>query len=781
MLTTPEENAGIDIPGLLWRWKWLLVCGVSIGLIVGWLRFSGEEPTYRSQALVQVVYPSAEAAGISTLNGQESIRGQTRLDETMIIKSTRVIDLAIEDFALASLPRFRGMTPTAIRGWILGGNRLSVQPAGRDSSTALIEIAFICEDPKLSQSIVDAIIGGYDSYLELAYRNLGNEVVNVATEARDTLQTSYKELSEKHATFRKEAPMIWLGDEARNQFAENSIEVNSSINQIEIEKGRLEATLEHVSEVESQGRDPEAILIMLASEQGFSSSVLGEGLEPLLANFDSQSESLPFTPTERRRMLLDLQMREQELLDTVGEEHPAVASIRRRIGLISEQLDSLVETKKEMAEQRELTGERSTLESMSPKEKLGLWRSSMIERLASLEKQLAALQNLADENQRKSKDLQTYLTQNRLLNSELASVESLMKGFTDTLNRLDILPEDNRRTLETLTPASIGGFFGPSLPPYLLGGAAVGFLCIAGIGVLLEWLDKGFRSPEDVASSLNLSVLGHVPEMPLKTMNGFQSCSPSLCTLTNDCEPANEAFKTLRTGLYFNASKFGEESDTCRVIQVTSPTPGDGKSTVSTNLAISIAQSGRRVLLIDADLRRPQVSKLFGSDSRLGLGDYIQGSASFGDVIQQTATANLQIIASSRPVGNPSELLSHQRFADILEITRDEFDYIIVDSPPILAVSDAAAIAARVDGVVLTLRLKNDAKPIATHATRILRSVNANLLGIVVNGVGNRSYKYEYSQYSKYSYGGKYGYGNVEKDYTPSELPKSMQEESTSV
>ncbi len=209
---------------------------------------------------------------------------------------------------------------------------------------------------------------------------------------------------------------------------------------------------------------------------------------------------------------------------------------------------------------------------------------------------------------------------------------------------------------------------------------------------------------------------------------------------------ANEAYRAVRTSVYFS-----ESGSANRVIQVTSPSPGDGKSTLAANLAVSIAQSGRSVLLIDADMRRPRIAKLFGMENGSGLGEVIVGQTSLDEAVSESPIKMLSILASTKQMRNPSEILSHQHFQEVLESVRESYDYVIVDTPPVLAVADACAVAARVDGVLLTMRLRRDSKPAAVQGSNALNSMGARVLGVVVNGV-SRGEGYDYDYYG-YSYG----------------------------
>lgn len=748
-LNYTSEEQGLDFAKVLWRWKWFTALGAVIGGALGYLQFSREEPTYRSSAMVQVVYPSSDAPGFDTMDSPEQIRGKSGVDESLIIKSARVVDLAIEMGDLQEHPRFHEMNRLAIRKWILGGRRLEVNPAGRDSSTALIEVSFVCEDPELSRVIVDSVIGGYDHYLEEAYRSLGTEVNRIVTQAQDKLRESYEDLAAKHAKFRKAAPMIWLGDEARNQFAENNIKINSSINDIEIERQKIQAILQHIAEAQNQNRPADGILVMLSSDPAIRRTLMLDESE--LNNsattpkpMNRLNENLPFSSSERRRLLMELQIEEQELLDIVGEQHPAVASVRRKIELLDRQITVLVDSELRIQTENMAadTGEIDVAE-MNSEQKLELWKKSLAERIAALHKQEILLEGLASENESKSKELQEYLTRNNLFNSELASLQTLLKVSTDTLNRIQITPDTSRLSLETLTPPAVGGFYGPMWLPYIFGGAALGFVAVAGLAVLVDWMDQSFRGPQEISQTLGLQILGHVPQMVLSGKPSEHGLDPALCTYNGGFRGASEAIRAIRTNLYF-----AENGQSNRVIQVTSPAPGDGKSTLASNIAISIAQSGRSVLLIDADMRRPRVAKLFGLTDTEGVGEVILGDATLAAATITTPIKNLSILASSQPTSNPSELVSHQRFQDILDEVRQAYDYVIIDTPPVLAVADASAVSARADGVILTLRLRRDAKPTALEAANTLKAVGARVLGIVVNGVsGTEGYAYGYRSY----------------------------------
>jgi capsular exopolysaccharide synthesis family protein len=215
----------------------------------------------------------------------------------------------------------------------------------------------------------------------------------------------------------------------------------------------------------------------------------------------------------------------------------------------------------------------------------------------------------------------------------------------------------------------------------------------------------------------------------------------------------------VRTSLFFSIRREDQ-----KVIQITSANPGDGKTTLAANLAISIADAGKKVLLLDADFRRPRQHALFGFPlDAVGLHSVLLGKAEIPDAVQKTAIANLWVMVAGGRPNNPADLLMSLRLKELLDSQRDQYDFVIIDTPPVLAVTDACVIAPRADAVLLVIRLGKDARPGAIHAVEMLTELGARILGVVVNGIGRgATYGMRYHQYYKYQYRGyryPYGYG----------------------
>jgi len=305
----------------------------------------------------------------------------------------------------------------------------------------------------------------------------------------------------------------------------------------------------------------------------------------------------------------------------------------------------------------------------------------------------------------------------------------------------------------------------------------LGFLSGFGLAYLAEVSDKSFRTPEEIRRRLGLPVVGHIPflrQEETAELVRSTGLDPVLCTFYRSKSTEAEAYRGVRTSLYFSTRGQGHQ-----IVQVTSPNKADGKSTLAANLAISIAQSGKRTILLDADFRKPRLHKVFSlASGRVGLASVIAGDAELKDAIQESVIPGLSLMPCGPIPQNPAELLTSPRLKELLEALRDQFDFVIIDTPPLLAVTDPCAVASCVDGVLLVVRVSKNGRPFAERAKEILNALGATVLGVVVNGVGRQgtyggynqgSYRYGDASYPYYQYGeGSEGYyTDIEEDASP--------------
>ena len=252
-------------------------------------------------------------------------------------------------------------------------------------------------------------------------------------------------------------------------------------------------------------------------------------------------------------------------------------------------------------------------------------------------------------------------------------------------------------------------------------GLVLGLLLGLGVAALREVLDATIKSAETMEQVVGAPVLAVVPFDPAARQ-------APLVMDTDALSARAESMRHLRTNL-----QFVDVDHPVKVIAVVSSVPEEGKSTTAVNLAIAFAEAGRRVMLIEADMRRPRVADYLGLEGAVGLSDVLAGQVAIDDVLQRWGRHDMWVLASGSIPPNPSELLGSRNMATLLERQRAEFDLIIIDTPPLLPVTDAAGVAAYADGAVLVARAGRTPQQRVRMAANSLRAVDARLLGCVLN------------------------------------------------
>jgi capsular exopolysaccharide synthesis family protein len=296
----------------------------------------------------------------------------------------------------------------------------------------------------------------------------------------------------------------------------------------------------------------------------------------------------------------------------------------------------------------------------------------------------------------------------------------------------------------------------PNVPRNIQFGLLLGMACGVGLAFTLESLDSSIRTIEEISAVSTLPTLGTIPIQG--SLNGslrkrlrtasveLESTESALITHARPRSEAAEAYRSLRTSILL--SSYGAPP---KVILVTSAVPQEGKTTISANSALVLAQRGGRVLLVDADLRRPGIDRIFGFHSPAGLSTLISGAQKFEEVAVPFADCpNLTILPAGPIPPQPAELLGSSVMKDYIARWRHEFDHVVIDSPPCLSVTDAVVLSPEADRVILVARSGKTTKIVLRRACDLLLQVNARVMGIVLNGLNTRSTE------GYYYYGGRY-------------------------
>ena len=272
-------------------------------------------------------------------------------------------------------------------------------------------------------------------------------------------------------------------------------------------------------------------------------------------------------------------------------------------------------------------------------------------------------------------------------------------------------------------------------------GVVVGLMLGVGFAFLRETLDDRIRTREELERVTGWPTIGLIPVIP-RAKDG----KGDLATLESPTGPAAEAYRSLRTAVQFIGLE--RPLDT---VQITSAKPSEGKTTTAANLAITLAQAGKRVILLDADLRKPRLHKEFGFENSAGFTTMLLDSNLASNAFHRTRVPNLVVVPSGPPPPNPSELLSLQATRQVLGLLRDECDVLVIDSPPVLPVTDPLILSGYVDGVIVVADANSAEAKSLTRTRELLEQVNANVVGISVNQIDAEA---------GYGYGYGYGYGD---------------------
>lgn len=708
---------GPSLWGLAQRRKLLILFCTLLGLSLGYVYFTRQLPVYESLSRVLLITQKPRDLPLQGAGATPDykINLATQLE---LVKSPVVVGEAVKQHKLGALRSFVGMTDPTY--WI--GENLRVSQA--EANSFVLQLSFRAPVPEDCATVLNAVMESYQDYMNKTHRSVSQETIALISEAKDTL---LKQLTEKEAAYRKfrqEAPLLWEGTQGKNVHQVRLTEIEAARAKVLIERSKTKAEIEAVESALTRGDSRQALLLMLERNSGAR---------------DTTAQS--FTG-----QLFPLMLEEQNLLQTHGPDHPKVKAAHGRVEFARSFLRSAARDEGTDADR--------------PVDFLAMYLDSLRQELkTNLEKE-RELNDLFASERESAKPLSAYELANESYQNDIGRTQKLFEGVVKALEEMSLMKDYGATQAQIIHPASVGWQVEPNFTRIMVVGAILGLAAGLTLAYMLELADKSFRSPDEITEELGIPVVGHIPMLQADRRRVALSTKldPSLCAFHHPRSAQAEAYRAVRTALYFSTR--GERH---KVIQVSSAEPGDGKSTLAANLAISIAQSGRRVLLLDADFRRPRVHKLFGLERKGGLPLVINGTAEPDDEIQETEVANLWTLTCGTRPDNPSELLTSAQFEEFLDVVREKYDFVIVDTPPLLAVTDPSAVAARVDGVLLTLRLSPRARGQIRRSSELLESMGANILGVVVNAVADGRSRYGRYGYSTYRYGGyvpPYAYGS---------------------
>ncbi len=363
--------------------------------------------------------------------------------------------------------------------------------------------------------------------------------------------------------------------------------------------------------------------------------------------------------------------------------------------------------------------------------------------------QLADLQQKIVDSQtevnrlRQELDASSSARQIQSLNSQIALLDQRISSWQNTYSQLLLTQGGtSRAALSVLEEATIPAApISPNTRMNVLLASALGLVLSLAGAFLIEYLDDTIKAPEDAVRATGLPMLGAIARIE------GDKYPDKLIAASHPLAPTVEAYRVVRTNIQFSSI-----DKPAHTLMITSPNPSEGKSVMLANLAVVMAQSGMKVIIVDTDLRRPVQHRIFGLPNRNGMSDAVlQQNVDINEHLQETGVENLRLMSSGSLPPNPAELLGSERMLHIIESLKEISDIVLFDSPPTLVVTDATILGSRTDGAILVNDSGNTRTAEARRAADELRRLRVNLLGVVLNRVplGGRGsyYYYNYSYY----------------------------------
>lgn len=694
-LTLPEDRL-LQEKDFLWvllRHRWIILLTTALFLVGAFLYVVKATPIYTSTSRVYV-----EQIGPRIINEYEGFMTQSTnylYTQAELIKSTPIVGDMVDNAQIRRLRTF--VNVDNLVGYIKKGLNVNV---GKNDD--IIKVSFDSAYPEDAAQIINAIVESYILYHRTRKRSTVSEVLSILQKEKTKRDGELTKKFQQILGFTRENGVVSFDNTGGHFVFDRLSKLSSAVTEAQLATINARADFEAIKAMASEP----------AKVKQFAATLPAVGVHIFVNNIETQLRS-------------DLEKAELELKNArrhCTEGHPSIQLIYTQIDHIKQQLESQA---KEFSEAY----------------------SEVIElRWTTAKQREDELQVSFDKQREAAQDLGLKAAEYTVLQSELHRTEKLCDILDDRIKELNITEDVgalNISVLEVARPAD-----SPSKPQkarVMAMALALGLMFGGGFALLREWLDYRLRSAEEISALLGIPVLGVVPAMPRKLT--IVACGQQVHLKPKSI--VAEACRTIRTAVFFGVPK-GE----AKTVLVTSPDAGDGKTTVVSNLGITMAQAGQKTLIIDADFRKPMQHKVFEIDNEKGLSSLLAGTHPADEAIQSGPVEGLDLLPCGPDVPNPAEIINSDAFAETLNDLSERYDRVIIDSPPVGVVADSQILAAICDITLLVLRAEKSTRKHSQQARDCLLSVGGHILGVVVNGVALKHGRYGYSYYGGYGYYG---------------------------
>ncbi len=720
-----QESALGDHLRVLLKRKWtVLICLFTIVSVVA-IASLKMSPVYEASGSIAINKPDPGLNFNNSPTFNLDYYDPTEIEtEVKILQSDLLALQVVKDLGLDRRPEFGGKTPPSPSSLDLAPDSLQADPARTSAllanfrsnlkvtlapNTKIVELHFRSPDKELAANVINKLM---EDYTENNYKSRFNSTMQAEdwlSKQLVDLQMKVETSQEKLVRYQKEHEILGI-DEKQN-----------------ITTAKLDELNKALTAAESERMDKESVYRLVQS--GDADSIASAATVPDAAGTGAQSPSVLLESLRAKEA--DTRIQVAELSTQFGPSYPKVAQLTGQLKEIDAQI--LLETRKVAGKVR---GQYMA----------ALQRENMLHDALEKQKQ--------EENK-----LNESAIEYSILKRDLESYRTLYEGLMEKMKESAVsagLKSNNFRIVDVARVPSAP--VEPNKTRNLEFAFVLGLTTGVGLAFLLEGMDNTVRTTEQAQMISGLPPLGMIPmgsRTPREATNTKRLAiatskeAVELVTQTRPNSQMAESYRALRTSLLL--SNLGAPP---KVIIVTSALPQEGKSTTSISCANVLAQKGTRVLLIDADLRRPSIHKTLGMGPRSGLSNVLTGSATLEQVITRSPSLpNVFVLPAGTPPPNPAELLASTQMRDVLEELRGQYDHIVVDTPPTLSVTDAVVLSPRADAIVLVIRSGQTTKQALRRSRDLLMQVNAKVSGVLLNAVDLSSpdYYYYYEYQGKYS------------------------------
>jgi len=713
--------------------RWVIMTVFSVVVLAAAIKTFTATPIYQATAQIIIEKENPKLVSIEEVIGVDSTGTDYYQTQYKIIESRSVAREVIRRLDLGNSPEFVSQPKDTFLSTIKSGIKIML----RDAKAWIKALLKTGEDKDKSDATAEDD-ASFDSGLVSAFIErikvepiLNSRLVDVSVEAKDPVMAARmtNELVKAYIgqnleiklTAAKDAAQ-WLGSRIQDErkkveAAEKALLRYKEENQIitDFSSDAENITAQKLAELNTQLIEAESQRV--EAETRFQQAISLENTPDML---DSIPEVLSNDLVkEIKKMEVTLFNRMSELSKKYGRNHPQMQAIK----------SELADLKK-----RKKVEARRVVNSLKNEYKLALAREE------SLKKALAR-------QKAESLDLNKKAVQYGVLQREAESSRNMYEMLIKRFKETSLTEEMKTGNIRIIDKAEIPQFpVKPRKKLTLLMAVIVGLFLGMGTAFFLEYLDNTVKLPEEVKEVLKIPYLGPVPAF---SKNGMPEGVPkALVAIHLPTSNVTESYRGIRTGILFSSP-----DNPPQVILMTSSGPLEGKTTSATNLSVCMANAESRVLLMDCDMRRPRIHKVFNVNGTIGLSSLLVGTHSLKDAIVASPVKGLDILPAGPIPPNPSEIVGSKKMGQLLTVLRKKYARVVIDSPPISLVTDAVVLAQIVDSVLMVIRAGETPRPLIQNSLDQLQTVNANIMGAVLNAVSVGRDGYYYYQYSYNYYG----------------------------